>query len=127
MMNNTSEGVDFCPHCGPGNSIVEYYQDGLGYHKVGCGCCGSHSGSVPKSDPNGKQRVIDLWNKRIGSVDKLLKGRPMTKEDEKLIAEIESMFRPDYNAGYVTAGEIHMIRKVIQILIERDLISYQKK
>ena len=52
-----------CPFCGPGQSMVDYYQDN-GYHKVGCGRCGSHSGSVPKSDTNGKSRVIALWNTR---------------------------------------------------------------
>jgi len=53
-----------CPFCGPGNSVVEYYQDPYGYHIVGCGRCGSHSGTRPQSDPEGKARVIASWNSR---------------------------------------------------------------
>lgn len=53
-----------CPFCGPGNSVVEYYQDPYGYHIVGCGRCGSHSGTRPPSDPDGKAKVIASWNSR---------------------------------------------------------------
>ena len=56
--------IKACPFCGPGNSIVECYQDDYGSWKVGCGCCGSHSGIRPKSDPEGRAKVIASWNRR---------------------------------------------------------------
>jgi hypothetical protein len=53
-----------CPFCGPGNSCVELYQDDHGYWTVGCGRCGSHSGRLPGSRPDSRQRIIDGWNRR---------------------------------------------------------------
>jgi Lar family restriction alleviation protein len=53
-----------CPFCGPGQSIVTCYQDDYGYWTVGCGRCGSHSGKRPRRDPEGRRKVIDLWNSR---------------------------------------------------------------
>lgn len=54
-----------CPHCGPGNSMVEAYQDDYGYWKVGCGACGSHSGTLhPNHKPDARRRVIEIWNRR---------------------------------------------------------------
>lgn len=62
-MSTTREELLACPFCGPGNSIVECYQDDIGYWKVGCGACGSHSGIRPKSDPEGRAKVIASWNR----------------------------------------------------------------
>lgn len=54
-----------CPHCGPGNSMVEAYQDDYGYWKVGCGACGSNSGTLhPNHKPDAKRLVIESWNRR---------------------------------------------------------------
>ena len=53
-----------CPFCGPGESVVECYADDYGYWKVGCGRCGSHSGTRPKSDPDAQAKVIAHWNTR---------------------------------------------------------------
>lgn len=52
-----------CPFCGPGQSIVAVYEDCSGW-SVGCGRCGSHSGHRPPSDPEGRAKVIALWNQR---------------------------------------------------------------
>lgn len=56
--------IKHCPFCGPGNSIVECYQDDYGYWTVGCGRCGSHSGIRPKGDPEAREKVIANWNRR---------------------------------------------------------------
>jgi len=54
-----------CPHCGPGNSMVEAYTDDYGYWKVGCGACGSHSGTLhPNHKPDARRLVIESWNRR---------------------------------------------------------------
>jgi ribosomal protein S27AE len=55
-----------CPHCGPGESVVELHQDDIGYWQVGCGRCGSHSGTLPDSPhfPDAKERIVASWNKR---------------------------------------------------------------
>lgn len=54
-----------CPHCGFGNSMVEVYEDDYGYWKVGCGACGSHSGTLhPNHKPDAKRLVIERWNRR---------------------------------------------------------------
>ncbi|MBD7992882.1 Lar family restriction alleviation protein [Ochrobactrum sp. Sa2BUA5] len=53
-----------CPFCGPGESVVECYTDDYGYWKVGCGRCGSHSGTRPQSDPDAKSKIISTWNTR---------------------------------------------------------------
>lgn len=63
-VNGIVERLEPCPFCGPGNSIVECYQDDYGYWKVGCGACGSHSGIRPKSDPDGRAKVVARWNTR---------------------------------------------------------------
>ena len=63
-VNSIVERLEPCPFCGPGNSIVECYQDDYGYWKVGCGACGSHSGIRPKSDPDGRAKVVAHWNTR---------------------------------------------------------------
>lgn len=61
-------GLKPCPYCGPGQSVVRYYddhfKDGTMYHAVACGRCGAHSGVRPQSDPDGKEKVIDSWNNR---------------------------------------------------------------
>lgn len=53
-----------CPFCGDTPAKPEYYQNEYGYHVVGHGPCGTHSGTRPASDPIGKQRVISAWNTR---------------------------------------------------------------
>ncbi len=52
-----------CPFCGPGKSTVTCYQTETNYWTVGCGACGSHSGHRPPSDPEGRAKVIALWNR----------------------------------------------------------------
>lgn len=47
--------------------MVEAYQDDYGYWKVGCGACGSHSGTLhPNHKPDAKRLVIESWNRRPG-------------------------------------------------------------
>lgn len=57
-----------CPFCGPGQSQVtvydDFYRDGSRYWAVGCGRCGSHSGTRPVTDPEGRERVLAVWNSR---------------------------------------------------------------
>lgn len=48
-----------CPFCGERQSPPDLWEDGLGFWRIGCGGCGSHSG-VNRD----MQKVIDLWNKR---------------------------------------------------------------
>src|SRR5688572_29640083 len=49
-----------CPHCGPGQSVVELHQDDIGYWQVGCGRCGAHSGTLPDNEhfPDARERII---------------------------------------------------------------------
>jgi len=77
-VNSIVERLEPCPFCGPGNSIVECYQDDYGYWKVGCGACGSHSGIRPKSDPDGRAKVVAHWN-----------TRPAATEIERLAREVD--------------------------------------
>lgn len=67
-MTDTAELIEPCPHCGPGNSIVELgqFQLPLPYWQVICGACGSSSGTIPDGErwPNARQLVLDNWNKR---------------------------------------------------------------
>jgi ribosomal protein S27AE len=61
-----------CPHCGPGESVVEAWQDDYGYWRVTCGRCGSSSGTVPGKPteanlarwPNPRASAIAAWNRR---------------------------------------------------------------
>lgn len=61
-------GLQPCPHCGPGQSVVELVLDDSNYWMVICGRCGSHSGTLPYNShfPDAKERIVAGWNKRDG-------------------------------------------------------------
>jgi len=48
-----------CPFCGKGKSIVTLYQREHGFWIIGCGACGSHSGTSKNMES-----VVNSWNKR---------------------------------------------------------------
>lgn len=91
----TGDKLEPCPFCGPGNSIVECYQDPYGAWTVGCGACGAHSGKRPKSDPDGRTKVITHWNRRPAAtiISELQSERDALKHDIErhlgIIAELE--------------------------------------
>lgn len=70
--NRVSDELSPCPHCGPGESVVEAWQDDFGYWRVTCGRCGSSSGTIPgkpteenlKRWPEPRSLAIAGWNKR---------------------------------------------------------------
>jgi hypothetical protein len=65
--------------------MVEAYQDDHGYWKVGCGACGSHSGTLhPNHKPDAKRLVIESWNRRPEE-DRL---RQLLSEAEKREREV---------------------------------------
>lgn len=49
-----------CPFCGPGRSTVQLYLTDYGRWTVGCGACGSHSGTHKI-----REAVINNWNRRL--------------------------------------------------------------
>lgn len=65
MSDIDNEKLKHCPFCGKGNSKVTIYENELTSNLksvwwiVGCGACGSHSGTSKD-----KQKVIDNWNRR---------------------------------------------------------------
>lgn len=57
-----TEILKWCPHCGPGNSVIACCDDDHGGYQVWCGRCGSSSGRSKV-----RQSAIDLWNTRVSS------------------------------------------------------------
>lgn len=52
-----------CPHCGPGESIVEPWHDDVAKRwRVGCGRCGCSTGISPRDKT--KAPAIAAWNRR---------------------------------------------------------------
>jgi hypothetical protein len=49
-----------CPFCGPGMSQVSLYQNEYERWQVGCGACGSHTGTCATAE-----RAAALWNTRL--------------------------------------------------------------
>jgi hypothetical protein len=45
--------------------------------------------------------------------------REAVTQPDVVIAELEAGFRPSYNDGVMTAGEMHMVRDTITALLER--------
>lgn len=60
-MKEIADELKPCPFCGPGNSFVELYKNEYGKWIIGCGVCGSHSGTSSK---NVKEDVVKAWNTR---------------------------------------------------------------
>lgn len=90
-----------CPHCGFGNSMVEAYEDDYGYWKVGCGACGSHSGTLhPNHKPDAKRLVIVSWNRRPEE-DRL---RQLLSEAEKREREVRAKALGDAASAIFVMG-----------------------
>lgn len=89
-----------CPHCGPGNSLVEAYEDDYGYWKVGCGACGSHSGPLhPNHKPDARRLVIESWNRRP-DVDELRAQLATVLEDRARFPDKPDMIGNMISAHY---------------------------
>ena len=54
-----ADGLLPCPFCGPGMSQVSLYKNEYDRWQVGCGACGSHTGTCATAE-----RATTLWNTR---------------------------------------------------------------
>ncbi len=72
-------------------------------------------------------RITDSPAYKAGYEAALLKRESIAPDrsvdTNKLIAEVESHFRPLYNAGAMNAGELHMVRRVIAVVVEQHVIT----
>lgn len=87
---------------------------------------------APEREAGDRQEEIDalrksLANEATQNLRLAIENRDLKKREAGVLtslgvdvatAEIEQHFRPGYNEGAVTAGEIHMIRKTIIALLE---------
>ncbi|AUZ95472.1 hypothetical protein PP899_gp44 [Agrobacterium phage Atu_ph08] len=80
--------------------MVEAYEDDYGYWKVGCGACGSHSGTLhPNHKPDAKRLVIESWNRRP-DVDELRAQLAIVLEDRARFPDKPDTIGTMINAHY---------------------------
>jgi hypothetical protein len=87
------ERLEPCPHCGPGQSVVELgqFQLPLSYWRVICGACGASSGTLPEGDrwPDAKERIREGWNKRyyLGEISRLTRERDSFRQEMAMLRQ----------------------------------------
>lgn len=103
MSNSPPIALLPCPFCGPGNSCVQCYENDAGRFQVGCGACGSHSGSH-KID----KYAIASWNTRAHPTPDRMPSRDQVKAGiEKhygITASTDYILQAIENAGFVIAA-----------------------